>query len=88
MMLTFAAGDCGGNLHNWILGGADVQFRFSRKMYCSLPTNRGDMCAHLGLIVLMAMVMMATVMMGMVLMAMMAIIVPQALRQVDWLLQR
>jgi len=51
------------------------------------------MCAHLGLMVMLAMVMMRMMMMAMVMMAMMmvsvmVIIVPEALREVGWLRQR
>jgi len=46
------------------------------------------MCAHSGLMVMMAMVMMAMLMMAMVMVSVMVIIVPEALRQVGWLRQR
>jgi len=68
---------------NWILGRADLRLRFSGAIYCSLPTDCGRMCAHSGLMVMMAMVMKAVMMVSV-----MVIIVPEALRQVGWLHQR
>jgi len=57
-----------------------------------LPTSH-RLCAYVfafspGLLVMMAIVMMAMVMMPMVMVSVMAIIVPEALRQVGWLRQR
>jgi hypothetical protein len=70
MVLMNAAGYSTRKVDNWMLGRADLRLIFCSGIYCSLPTDCGYMCAHLGLIVMIVMVMMAMVRMAMVMMAM------------------
>jgi hypothetical protein len=80
MVLTIAACDAATKVDDCILGRADIRLRFASRICCALPTSCGYMCAHSGLMVMMAMVM--TMMM---MLSVMVIIELEALRQVGWL---